>query len=268
MDPTAAIPIGQLILSLVAAVGVGNFILIAVILLILFNLPTIVSLILKTISRSQDKKLSSITSEEIRAHLESVKNDLSLISEKAQNNCKQLTVLRENAQLTTDERREENSLIAENLIKINTAINSMENMMRNVMDEKDTMALVSLKLGINNNFKSILMSKVMQTIEALPSRRNGQLKTDLKNDIDNAWADFKNEFDGFNTPIDIKRLLDCDTELWALDGMFAEMMNLATSADLELIRKREAISRQIDLGIRKLHSKIGAYLEQIKREGN
>ena len=152
------------------------------------------------------------------------------------------------------------------LSKILNAIASIDSAMRHVISGRDAVALVSIKLGVVENLKNNILRQIAWTIESNPGRRNGQLKADLRNDLDNIWVDFKNEFKEFKMPVDIKELMNSfDNDLWSESGMFTLIIDLATS-ELTGDRRNEAISRLIDLETRKIQAKISTYLEQLDKD--
>jgi len=269
-------PVGltQLVLSLIAAVGVGNFVIVILVLFIVVNLPTVISQLIKLKSDKDARKASSESSAIVKTQLIDIKEH-SINAEENSKNVqaglgslnKSLEVLSKDCSIENNERREENVLITGNLVKMSNALDSIDKMMRNVMSEKDMVNVFSLKMGISNNFKNRMLAKVMETIESLEDKKDGQLSYDLKSDLTSLWSDVKNEFETFNLPINIKSFLDqYDEELWSQAGMFQQITNLAISSSLDKSRKREAISRQIDLGTRSIQSKISYFLAQKRKE--
>lgn len=270
MEPTG---LSQLVLSLIAAVGVGNFILVLLVLFIVVNAPTIINQLIRMKADKDARKAGAESSAIIKTQLIDIKEHSSKAAEASVAVQTKMEVLsngvdelRESTTGENEERREENVLITKNLVKMSNSLDSMDKMMRNVMSEKDLMSVVSLKMGIKNNLKNTLLAKAMETIESLADSKDGQLSYDLKSDISSVWADLKGEFEAFNSPINVKSLLDkFDEELWEQGGMFQQIMNLAVSG-LDKSRKREAISKQIDIGIRKIQAKISSHLEQKRKE--
>jgi hypothetical protein len=273
MDPATNLGLSQIVITLITAVGVGNFILIMLALFIVVNAPTIINQLLKMRSDKEARKSSAESSNIIKAQLIDIK-EYSRKSEETSQSVKtevetlgtKVSDLKESTIKENEERREENILITKNLVKMSQALDSIDKMMRNVMSEKDTMEVIGLKMGIKSSFKNNLLARVMETIESLADKRDGQLSYDLKSDIESVWSDLKSEFENFNTPINIRSFLnDFDEELWSQGGMFTQIMNLAIS-NLEKDRKRDAISKQIDTGTRSLQSKISSYLELKRKE--
>lgn len=269
-------PVGltQLVLSLLAAVGVGNFVIVILVLFIVVNAPTIIGQLIKMKTDKDARKASTESSAIIKTQLIDIKDHAISAAENSKNVqadlnslTKSLDELNKGSSTENNERREENVLITGNLVKMSNALDSIDKMMRNVMSEKDMVSVFNLKMGINNNFKNRLLAKIMETIEPLEDKKDGQLSYDLKSDLTSLWSDVKNEFETFNVPMNIKTFLDqYDEQLWSQGGMFQQITNLAISSSLDKSRKREAISRQIDLGTRSIQSKISCFLEQKRRD--
>jgi hypothetical protein len=268
-------PVGltQLVLSLIAAVGVGNFVIVILVLFIVVNAPTIISQLIKLKTDKDSRKASGESSAIVKAQLIDIKehSEKSLEATTSTNASvvslsKSIIDLNDISKKEDIERREENVLITENIVKISNSLDSIDKMMRNVMSEKDMMRVVGLKMGIRNNFKNDLLNRIIDNIDSLFETKDGQLSYNLKSDLNSAWVDLKNEFESFNAPINIKYFLDkYEEELWKQDGMFQQIINLAIS-DLEKERKKEAISKQIDAGTRKIQSSISSYLDQKRKE--
>lgn len=261
-----------LLTALFSAVGLWNLVLIAIILILVFNAPTIVNIILRQRTKEKEDKAKISSADTLQTFVLFIKEAIAKLQKTAESNRDKIefnkTRIEEDSNQTADRleaQREENALMVNTLSKILDTLSSIDNTIRSVMNESDTKALISSKLGISENLKNQLLYQIIETIDSNPGRKNGQLKADLKNDLDNIWTDFKESFRVFNTPINIKHILD-KIDLWANDGMYSEIMNLATS-DLSGDRRNEAISKLIDLEIRKVQLKINSALVQIKNEG-
>jgi len=270
MDVAAII---TLLTALISAVGLWNLVLVAVIILIVFNAPTIVSQILRTRERWLDKKTRNMTAEGVKNlltiildRLEKLQNTADSNNDKIETNRIKIDEQHEITKIHLEEQHEESVAMGSVLSKILNTIASMDLAMRHVLAGKDAEALVSVKLGVVENLKNNILKQITLTIESNPGRRNGQLKSDLRNDLDNIWVDFKNDFKDFKMPVDIKELLTSfDADLWSENGMFTQVMDLATS-ELTTDRRNEAISKLIDLEIRKIQAKIGTYLKQLDKD--
>lgn len=261
-----------LLTALFSAVGLWNLVLIAAILILVFNAPTIVNIILRQQTKEKEDKSKLLNTETLQTFIIFIKEAIAKLQKTADDNSRKIEInklkIEDDSMQTNDKltaQHEENILIGNTLSKVGDTLASIDNAMRNVMNENDTKALISSRLGINENLKNQLLYQIIETIDSNPGRKNGQLKADLKNDLDNIWIDFKESFRLYNTPVNIKHILD-KIDLWANDGMFSEIMNLATS-DLTSDRRNEAISKLIDLEIRKVQLRINSALVQIKNEG-
>jgi hypothetical protein len=261
-----------LLTALFSAVGLWNLVLIAIILILVFNSPTIINIILRQKTKEKEDKAKILSADTLQTFVLFIKEAIAKLQKTAEDNSRKLdfnkTIIEQDCNQTVERaeaQHEENVLMANTLSKVADTLASIDDTISSVMTENDTKALISSKLGIVENLKNQLLYQIVETIDSNPGRKNGQLKADLKNDLDNIWIDFKESFRGFNTPVNIKYILD-KIDLWANDGMYSEIMNLATS-DLSGDRRNEAISKLIDLEIRKVQLKINSALVQIKNEG-
>jgi len=219
--------ITQEILQLITQVGIGNSLLILGILLIIANLPTIIEKVVGLFSkRTEGQKVETYVK-----HIE-----------------------KEN-----EERLAEHAYLKESLDHMADSVDSISKMMRNVMSERDSLGLISLKMGFTDDFKTRLIDKISEIVAS--EQNNGQIETDIKTVIKSEWLDLKSELEAFSFPFNIRSLLDkYDEELWN-EGMFAVIKDIAIK-DLDLDRKCEAISKQIDLGLRYLTARLTKNLEE------
>jgi len=268
-----SIPITQLVLSLVGAVGVGNFILIAVVLFLIVNAPMLIERILqyRHIVKMEQKNtdyLNVITSKvkDIHNVVGTLHTDTLTNTSFLKNSIQEIDSLKDAVVVDTKTAEEERYLITDTLAKILSSLDGIDKMMRNVISEKDTGSLFAIKVGILDNFKNILLNKITNAIEVFPS---SELAVNLENEINSAWSDLKVELDVFNTPIKMGRYLSkYDQLLWGDEEMFRRVINLATS-NFNPKRKMETISRQIDIGLRKIHSDLNNFLlDNSRMEGN
>ncbi len=267
-----------LLTALFSAVGLWNVVIIAVIILIVFNAPALVTQILRIREKQLDRKSKVLGSDELKVYLTLITDKLDKVQEKAQSNSQDINANAERLDFSKvrfeelysqllSEQHEERIASANVLTKILNTMASMDSAIRHVLTGADSAALLGVKLGIIDNLKNAMLNQIIDTIESNPGRKNGQLKNDLKNDLDNIWIDFKYEFREFKTPVDIKELLSSfDEEMWSSTGMFIEIMELAVTSDLTSERRNDAISKLINTEIRKIHSKMTDFLCQLDND--
>lgn len=293
MDPittaaaTTNIPLTEIMLQLIAAVGVGNFLLIVIVLTLVVNAPTIIKTVVETLSKNKANKALNKSLSEIHTVVDSISScsvkleaailDLKNGSEyaeknliEAKNEIKNLmatvNLLHKSIEKENNERREENILITSTLETLSRALDSINRMMRNVISEDDTSRLLSFILGIEPSLKNNIVEKVMSTMEKC-KEINESLERDLTNDLNSEWSDFKNQINQFNTPIKVPNLInEYESKMWQEKGMYYEILKIATDRTIDLHRKKEIISKLLNFGLRKLHNDLADKMLEIKND--
>jgi hypothetical protein len=234
------VPITQLVLDLIAAVGVGNFILIVFVLFLLFNLPSIITTIIDTIKKNKvDGKLVAFFKEVIDC--------INVLNSKISDHQK--------------DNHEENTLIVENLGKINDCLIVMEKRMRNVISESDTSKVLEFILG----FRKSLLADIINKISEMSREKTGINTSEIKKDIESSWLSFKSDINELNTPINLKNYFEkYDILLWQEDGFFGPILIIVTSTEYDNFKKIEAISKHLDMTFRRIHSDLTSHMQAIK----
>lgn len=276
MSPTTGVPITELVIELVTAVGVGNFIIIALVLALIVNLPNIASGISSLLkNRKANQRLEQLQQQvsvieqsvnTIESGLDRNANNMNIQTNEIKALVAIVDLLHSALDKESTERREENSMITYSLEKLSTALESIDRIMRNVIGEEDTSRLLTFTLGIESSLRNSVLEKTMQTVDHYESGvTNGGLEDDLKNDLYSEWSDFKSQIGQFNTPINIANFLDAkEPELWEEHSMFAEIVRIAKlSPDkVDKHRKKDAISKRLNIGLRRLHADLTSHLKQ------
>lgn len=207
-----AIPVTQLIVDLITAIGVGPFILVLLSLFVVINAPSII-----------DK----ITSRRIqRRHLE------------------------------------RDDKIKDTLKEVVVSVQDIAAMMRNVISEKDTLGIISLKMGSVEDFKTRLVAHIKQVVKSSNGAINGQIEKDIIAVINSEWHDLKSEFEAFDLPFSMRIYLNkFDKELWEKGGPFDMIKDMAIDEKLSIDRRMIAISKQIDIGSRNIQAELASQLE-------
>src|SRR6056297_3211361 len=173
MDPLAvggsAIPISQLVIQLVTAVGVGNFVIIILVLSLVVIAPTIANSIIaffKNRNASKQLEILEEQSKKVENRIDDIKetqrqndNSLSVITNEVKALVAIVDIMHSSLDKENSERRDENILITNSLEKLSSAMESIERMMRNVISEEDSAELISIMLGIDNSFRHAVLEK-------------------------------------------------------------------------------------------------------------
>lgn len=282
MDPITAagqVPLSQLIVQLVTAVGVGNFVIVILVLAFVVNAPSIINGITTFFKNRNSLKQLNLLKEQtdrVEQYLEDLEDKVSDNASNTNvltNEIKALVavvdLLHSSLDKENNERRDENILITNSLEKLSSALDSIERMMRNVISEEDSGELLSFIMGIQLSLKLSITQKVMNTIEQIEneeiSREN--VINDLKNDIYSAWSDFKTKTTQFNMPIDISRYLNQkEEEMWKKGGMFYDIVQLTLANpknnNYNKERRKAAVTKRLDIGLRRLHTDLVEQLRQ------
>lgn len=264
--------LSELVVQLITNIGVGNFILVIVVMSLVANLPGIITKIIGLFtSGKKEKDMQQVVGfiktklTDCCKNLEDIKKDVTEIKNSSDTNAKNAKDLKFELKSFNQERRKENMMLIENMEDISSSILSIKNILRNVMSEDDAIRLVSYVLGVFKGFAASLMEKVMISVESFSKTDDKQFnEKSLKSEMENCWSDLKIEVSRFNSPVKLKPLLDSyDSEFWAEDGMFANIVNLSTSSD-DVKMIKESIKKQIDIGVRSLFNKISDSLEKNK----
>lgn len=272
----ATSPITETVLSLVTAVGVGNFILIAVVLALIVNIPNIVSGLANFLKSSKASKTITDVVAQIQVLEELIKGTTSQTSANKDlinsqiNEIKALVaivdLLHSSLERDGSERKEEANMMTYSLERLSRALESIEKIMRNVMSEEDASALVAFMFGIEPSFKNKIIEKAMLIIEQVDSVVSIEsLENDLKNDLYSEWSDFKTRISSFKTPIDIKEYLEKKEEdLWSEDGLFNEILKIVKRPVEEASkeRKKDAIVKLLNIGLRRINYDLSASLRK------
>lgn len=277
MNPTTGVPIiTELVIELVTAVGVGNFIIITLVLSLVMNLPTIITGVNNLIKNKRanlrldllQEKITSveISVDSIESGVRKNANSMNLQTNEIKALVAIVDLLHSALDRESSERREENSMITYSLEKLSSALESIDKIMRNVISEEDTSRLLTFVMGIEKSLRNSLLEKSMEMVDHFESGvTNGGLEEDLKNDLFSEWSDFKSELSQFNTPINIVNFFDAkEADLWKEHGMFAEIVRIAKLSPnkVEKQRKKDAISKRLNIGLRRLHADLANYLKQ------
>ena len=262
----------EVIVQFIETIGIGNFILVVSVAALIVNLPTLISKLFSLFSSGKKEKETQETVGFIKTKLvdcsrdlDSMQKDVSDIANMSTNNIEKIKDLRNDLASVNNERREENMLLIDTMEDMLNSISSIKNIMKNVMSEEDAIKLISYLLGVFKSFSSSLLSKIMEALELSNEIEDELLnKKTLKSNIDSCWSDLKIEISRFNTPIKLKPLLDKqDKELWSKDGMFTQIIKLASSNSDSNIKK-ESIKKQIDISLRILFNNLADILEKNK----
>lgn len=279
MDPItpSTVNLVELIVTLIGAVGVGSFILILAVLMLFINLPTIITTIRQIItSKAKNDTLkenqrligeTQRTISDLVSGTESQAEDLAEFRGEIKALVAIVDSLHASIVKESEERRQENIMLSDALEREVRAIEAIDRMMRNVMSESDTMRTMAFIIGIANSLKADIMNKVMSIIESAEnkSESGGLVDLNLRTDIETAWSDIKTEIDRFKTPVKIRLFLDeYEKKLWSNVGLFTKIIYIANSKDLEPFRKKAAISKQLDGGLRELQDELAKYLQEVK----
>lgn len=276
MDPItpATVSLVELIISLIGAVGVGNFILIIAVLMLFINLPTIITTIKNAITSSKELKNSKelqrligethVTISNLVARSEEQTSDLEEYRGEIKALVAIVDMLHGSIHKEGEERRQENIILSDTLERQVRAIEAIDRMMRNVMSESDTLRMSAFVIGITSSLKADLLLKISAILESEKSD-SGLTSLNLRTDIETAWSDIKTEIDRFKTPIQIKLFLDdYEKHLWGQTGLFTKIINIAGSTELDNNKKIATISKQLDNGLRDLQNELTKYLGKLK----
>lgn len=273
----SAVPLAELVVTLVTAVGVGNFILILMVLILFVNIPTIISTIRQTLSSRREAKVAienqrligetQRTISDVVEVVNSQTNDLEEYRREIKALVAIVDTLHASIVKESEERRQENIMLSDALERQVRAIEAIDRTMRNVMSESDTMRVTAFVIGITNSLKSDIMTKVMAIIEGIEnkSESGGLYDLNLRTDIETAWSDLKTEIDRFKTPVKIRLFLDeYEKKLWSQTGLFTKILNIANSNTIDAKKKQATISKQLDGGLRDLQNELAKYLQQVR----
>ena len=270
----ATVSIAELIVSLIGAVGVGNFILIIAVLMLFVNLPTIITTIKNAISSHKElkntKELQRLIGE-TQATISSLVSDASDHGEDLEefrSEIKALVaivdMLHSSIHKEGEERRQENIILSDTLERQVRAIEAIDRMMRNVMSESDTLRMTAFVIGITSSLKADLLTKISTILESEKSD-SGITSLNLRTDIETAWSDIKTEIDRFKTPLKIRLFLDeYQKHLWSQTGLFNKIIHIASSTEISNNKKLATISKQLDNGLRDLQNELTKYLGKVK----
>jgi uncharacterized protein YoxC len=282
MDPITAagqVPLSQLVVQLVTAVGVGNFVVIILALAFVVNAPSIINGITTFFkNRNSLKQLNLLKkqTDRVEQYLEDLEDkvgdnasDINVLTNEIKALVAVVDLLHSSLDKENNERRDENILITNSLEKLSGALDSIERMMRNVISEEDSAELLSFVMGIQLSLKITITQKVMSTIEQIEegeiSRDN--VVDDLKNDIYSAWSDFKTKTTQFNMPIDITHYLNQkEEEMWKKGGMFYDIVQATLAkpknGNYSKERRKNAVTKRLNIGLRRLHTDLVEQLRQ------
>jgi len=207
----AAIPISELIVELIAAIGVGPFILVIFALLIVGLAPGIINRIFDISSKKK-------STGQLRDAVTGIQAQVGQIFDIEH-------------------------LSMERISKINEHVNSIQNKMRNVMREDDVIRFASVKLGIEEDFKTKLLKNTVKIL----TKNNGHFKTDLRLMINSQWQDLKNDLNQLNAPINLKQFIMHYDEKFSESGeLYNKIVDVAESDNINQERKKERISILVD----------------------
>lgn len=267
----------ELLVALIGAVGVGNFILIMFVVMLFVNLPTIITSIRQIFtsnSKSETLKENHRLIGETQRTISELVADIGALQEdhtSLNGEIKTLVAITDSLHSSivkeSDERRQENAIISETLERQVRAIEAIDRIMRNVMSEDDTIRAISFIIGIKSSFKHDIMSKVTAIIDGnqVSSDGPGLIDLNLRTDIETTWSDIKTEIDRFKTPVKIRIFLDeYERNLWSNTGLFTKIIHIASTSTLEPANKKSVISKQLDNGLRALQSELHKYLQKVK----
>jgi methyl-accepting chemotaxis protein len=263
--------LNEVVLQLINMIGVGNFILIIAVMSVIVNMPMIITKIFSIFSSGKKQKETNDYISFIKIKLETFEKDIDFLKDystkikETSNNCSnKLTDISSSLKEYNKERREENMMIVEAIEDMLKSIYSIKNIMKNVMNEDDTIRLVSYLLGVIKNFSNSLLEIILDTVESFKNNENNELNEKaLANKMDSCWSNFKDEISRFNTPIKLKPLLDSyDSDFWKKDGMYTQIINTDLSMSIGLLK--DTIKKQIDIGLRKLFNEISEKIERNK----
>lgn len=277
MDPITptAVSLAELIVALIAAVGVGNFILIVFVLMLFINMPTLISKLKDTITSSASKKKML---EYQQTFIEGV-NSINLLTQQVNSSAVGIDQLKGEIKALVaivdglhasiikegEERRQENIILSDTLERQVRAIEAIDKMMRNVMSESDTLRMTAFIIGITSSLKADILSKISAIIAGPDKSDSGLTDLNLRSDIETAWSDIKTEIDRFKTPVKIRLFLDeREKHLWGQTGLFTKITHIASSSELSQEKKISTISKQLDNGLRDLQDELVKYLNRVK----
>jgi hypothetical protein len=251
-------PINDALVSLINTIGVGGFILISVVMFLLFNLPTFIT---NAIKAHKEAKTAKSFENAVVHTKEDVLTEFSKLKESSE---KLILELKDDFVKSQNFSHEEMLLISENLNKINNALIIMEQIMRNVISEEDTIKIMEYFLGFKKCLKSNIKNKILTILENDPDK-DGVLQITLKKDIESAWLDFKSEVDQLNTPINLKSYFDkYEESLWSDVGLFRQIISIASNENQDLAKKKDAIDKYLETGLRRMHADLRTHLQAIK----
>lgn len=223
----AAIPISELIVELIAAIGVGPFILVVFVLLIVGLAPGIINRIFDAVSKKR-------SGDEIKNSIEGIQVQVGAI-------------------VTIEE------LVKDRILKLNEHVKSIQERMRNVMSEEDIIRFASVKLGVEEDFKTRLLKSIFKILDKV----NGDLESDLKLRINSQWQDLKNDLYSLNAPIDLKEFIDSfDSKFDEDSSLFLGIKNAMDNEKLNIERKRDRIEMVLDSTLMDIRNNLSSRLKR------
>jgi hypothetical protein len=282
MDPITttsnSTAISQLIIQLVSTVGVGNFVVIMFVMMLVANAPTIIDNIASFFKgKKYNKNITDLLEKSTRVeqYLESLKSEqegskknINIIINEVKALVSIIDVMHSSLEKENNERREENILITNSLERLSSALEAIERTMRNVISENDSAELISLILGIKINLRESILKNVIEPMIDI-IEENGiekkDLEKDLKNDLYSEWSDFITEINLFNMPVNMSSFLNAKEKvLWTDGGLFDDVVKLALTDrnKLSKARKKTTIVKRLNIGLRQLHTEMNNILHQ------
>ena len=255
----------ELILQIIDKFGVGNFILIMFVLMIFINLPNIISNILNFLKgRKPDSTIEDIKKLLVLVdnNIKKFDDNLTIYDKKLDDQTKEIKALiaivdliHSSIEKGLEEISEENSMITYSLERLSTATESISKIMRNVISEEDIIKIITFFLGIEDSLKINIIKKVMENLDNFDNKIDDSIAEDLKNELNSIWSDFKHKTRELKAPIDMTSFLEeKEREFWVDGGFFFEILKTFKSNNLDKSRKKEIISKKINIEIRKIHN--------------
>ena len=222
----AAVPLSELIVQLIAAIGVGPFILVVFVLLIVGIAPGIINRIFDLTQKKRDGKELHDAIVGIQTQIEQIFNIEKLSNER--------------------------------ISKLTEHVNSIQSKMRNVMSEDDVIRYSSVKLGVEEDFKTKLLHSIVRVL----IKTNGHLRNDLKFMLNNHWQNLKNDLYSLNAPIDLRGFMMLYDEKFSETGeLFIKIIEVVEGENTGIERKKERISILLDSVLMEIRNDLSSRLK-------
>ena len=143
--------------------------------------------------------------------------------------------------------------------KINENINVIQKKMRNVMNETDVIRFISVKFGIESDFKTNLLNSIVGTF----GQTNGQRDSNIKTKLNNEWTNLKNDLYSLEVPINLKHFINSHDDDFSEKGdLYKKIKKILDAEDLDTETKMARIEDDINSTLLKIRDDLSSQFKK------